>query len=221
MPSHIFFKDLVKQAWSDTRAEIGLSWGTAIRTFAAFVGTILLYYWFKSEADVMSVWEGGLYSFLIFIALVFLPCFLWNLWLAPYRILAERFNERLNTHKEESSDPPKSADFSDYKNYTDIELYGAACLWVGLEPHYPLRDSKAKAKLGLLKSAIRKKKLSSSWQSSSLKDIYEGVTDRSPTDHQPVSMIALRKYADFIGDVPTFLEHVSVPSIEENKGQSG
>ena len=224
MPSDILFKDLVKRAWHDTRAEIGWSWGMAVRSCVAFIGIILFHYWFKSEADAMSVWEEGLYSFLIFIALVFLPCFLWNLWLAPYRILSEHFDrasDRLGRGSSTSqSDLPKPANFAEYRQYMSIELHGAACLWVGLEPHHPLKDSRARAKLGQLKSAVRGGVLVCKWKNN-WKEFATGITDQSPTDHQPVSMTALRKYADSIGDVPKFLEHVSVSSTEENNRQSG
>ena len=165
----------------------------------------------------MSIWEGGLYSFLIFIALVFFPCFLWNLWLAPYRILEEQIN-RIDENRGPKT--IKLTDFSGYIRYQDIELYGAACLWEGFEPHYPIKDSKILARLGELRSAVRKKVLSSKW-GPTLQDIARGVSNPSLPDDYPVSIIALRKYADSIGDVPVFLQHVSVPSAEEKKGQGG
>ena len=105
MSFDILFKELVRRAFQDTRAELGLSWGMAIRSVAALVGTILVYYMFKSEVDVVSVWEGGFYSLLVFM-LVFLPHFLWNLWLAPYRLLQERLDALEKHLKDIHSESP-------------------------------------------------------------------------------------------------------------------
>lgn len=171
--------------------------------------------------EMVLAWVGGMIA-------AFALHFLWNLWLAPYRAMEERLNE-IEENKGSGGnslqpEPIKLTDFADYINHKNIELFGAACLWIGLEPHYPLRNSKAKAKLSLLKSAIRSGDLSCQWKGrwENWNEITSGKAPRrSPNDDQPVSMIALRKYADTIRNVPPFLEHISVPRNEEEKGQSG
>lgn len=109
---------------------------------------------------------------------------------------------------------------TDYQNHKTLSLYEAACLWVGVEPHYPLKNSDAIAKLSFLKSVIRSGHLSCQWKTGIeiMSELTGGKHRRlSPDDDQPVSMVAMRKYADTVGDVPAFLEKVSVPSTEENK----
>lgn len=225
MSSVISDKNFFKSSCKKTLSDFGVSCSSIVTYSTTTLVPLILSLWLKWEELAVSgwrvAWEPFLYG-LCGMTLTFVVHFLWNLWLAPYRAMEERLSE-IEENKGSGSaslqpEPTKLTDFSGYKHHDNIQLYEAACLWVGLAPHHPLKDPKADVKLSLLKSAIRGRKLSSNWERFSLKDKYEGVTDRSPSDHQPVSMIALRKYADSIDDVPTFLKQVST---EEDKEQSG
>ena len=114
------------------------------------------------------------------------------------------------------------ADYSEYHNYL---LYDGACLWVGVRPHHPVTHLKAEIKLGQLKSAIRGGQLQCQWRYTLGEALafFAGQTiDRNPSDKQVVGRVALRRYADLIGDVPEFLRHVQapveLPPAEENGG---
>ena len=102
---------------------------------------------------------------------------------------------------------------TEYQNHKTLSLYEAACLWVEIEPHDPITDQGATAKLSFLKGAVRNDELICAWRSSwtRIHDIVHGIKDKSPTDHQEVSMVALRRYAEKIGNIPLFLRHVSLP----------
>ena len=220
MSSVLSIKDIYKRVWGKIKADFDWSWFSVFKHYGPVVGTALLYYVVRGGELTMTLWsfaEPALYA-LGGAALVFFPHILWNLWLAPYRIMEERLNSiqenKVFGGTSPQPEPIKLVDFADYKNHKNIELFGAACLWGGLEPHYPLRDSKTKAKLSQLKSVIRSGDLLCQWKSGweSFSEIAGGKPPkRSPDDDQPVSMIALRKYADTIGDVPQFLQHVEVP----------
>ena len=138
--------------------------------------------------------------------------FLWNLWLAPYRLMEERLEESLASGKLPAPTPvPIEIDVAAYKGYPNFLLYEAACLWVEIEPHYPVEHSMAKIKLGQLKSAIRGHELYCV-KRGGLAALYVAMNGGSGwTDHEQVSSVELRQYADRIGDVPKFLQHVQVP----------
>lgn len=154
--------------------------------------------------------------------LAFVLHFLWNLWLAPYRILEERLDNKLSvTEKSTSSNSPKEpqpANAALYQNHKTLSLYEAACLWVEIEPHYPIVDQRAGAKLSCLKGAVRNGELVCAWRSSwtHIVDTVQGIRDKTPTDSQEVAMVALRRYAEKIGSIPLFLRHVSLP-LESSK----
>lgn len=73
--------------------------------------------------------------------LTFVIHFLWNLWLAPYRLIEQRLNEELSNREKDTfvtsttrQREPKPANIALYHNHTTLLLYEAACLWVEIEP---------------------------------------------------------------------------------------
>ena len=205
----------ISRAWWDTIAETGLSVGTGIRSFLVLVITGLLYYVLKNESDAMMSWETGVYGFLAALA-VFLGHFLWNFWLAPYRFLEDRLNSELTGSKKGASDvivKPQPANVALYQNHKTLSLYEAACLWVEVKPHYPIVDHGAEAKLSYLKGAVRNRELVCEWRApwTMIHDTLYGLKNKTPTDYQEVSILALRRYAEKINDVPLFLRQVSLP----------
>ena len=129
--------------------------------------------------------------------------------------LLETDLERPSTEPTVQQEPLRKFDVADYSEYTSYLLYEAACLWVGIKPHHPVRDYLSEVKLGQLKSAIRDGDLLCQWQNGLLifLNFLSGrpTTLPNPSDHQPVPAIALRRYADSIGEVPAFLRNVQVP----------
>ena len=98
-------RTLLKRAWSDTAQSHDLTLGTGIRSLAAPLATFLLFYYVLGGPKAMSeAWTLGL-SGLAAVSVGFLPLFLWNLWLAPYKILNERLGEIASAQT-----PPKEVD---------------------------------------------------------------------------------------------------------------
>ena len=167
-----------------------------------------------------EVWTF-LYGCLVFVVAVFVPTFLYNLWLAPYRLIEKRLDKELSGSKRAVSGSPKEpqpANVALYQNHKTLSLYEAACLWVEIEPHDPITDQGAAAKLSFLKGAVRNDELICAWRSSwtRIYDIVHGIKDKTPTDYQEVSVVKLRQYAEKTGGVPLFLRHVSLP-LESSK----
>ena len=96
---------LFKRAWQETAKSYGLTLETGIRSLLVPLATfILLYTVLGGPKAVSDGWTLGL-SGLAAVCAGFLPLFLWNLWLAPYKILNERLDEIASTQT-----PPKKVD---------------------------------------------------------------------------------------------------------------
>ena len=124
----------------------------------------------------------------------------------------DRLNAMNQAERPISREPSKKFDVTDYKEYRFPTLYEAVCLWVEVHPHHPVTNLKARIKLGELKGAIKGGRLRCAARNGlvTLVTVLSG-TDPEPSDHQRVSLVELRRYADRINAVPKFLEHVQVP----------
>ena len=88
---------LLKRAWQETAKSYGLTLETGIRWILVPLATFILLYTVLGGAKAVSDgWTLGL-SGLAAVCAGFLPLFLWNLWLAPYKILNERLDEVAST----------------------------------------------------------------------------------------------------------------------------
>ena len=208
----MFDVSVFKRAWRDTLAAFSLSLGTVVRSLLGAMAFFLLLFWGRGEERALDEITD---YFLYLVAIAggaFLPTFLWNLWLAPYRIMQERL-DAVDNSKLPDFAGMQEIDISDYKHHKNILLYEAACLWVDIKPHFPLKHPRAEAKLSLLKSAIRNGELvcNSLAGLSLLAHVLTGEKPRSPDDDQQVLLVELRRYADVLGEVPKFLQHVHVP----------
>ena len=140
MPSVAIVKDFFRRAREQTKADLGVSWRTTVTYCTMTLVPVLLSYWRKSGKQAMSFSDSlePIAYGLCGMVLTFVVHFLWNLWLAPYYLLKEREDEikknkgfgSLNAQLE----PIRLTDFSDYGHHQTIELFAAACLWVGLAP---------------------------------------------------------------------------------------
>ena len=105
-----------------------------------------------------------LYFFSPFIAIAFVV-FLWNLWLAPYRLMDERIDELANRKGETPSRVNTTpADPSRWKPVQELELYKVAELCGGLSPLRVIEGSNdvAKAVYTELIAALRSGELKGS-----------------------------------------------------------
>ena len=114
----------------------------------------------------------------------------------------------------------RNVDFSKPINPEDwegVEVYllnEAACLWVDVEPHDPIVDAKAKSQFFRLRSAMTTGKLP--YHKGLIRALNEITGEPSlPPGSSILNAISLRRYAESIGDVPTFLQSVKVPVKQE------
>ena len=162
-----------------------------------------------------EVSEIALYV-LAFVAAAFLPTFVWNVWIAPYRLLKEQVDELHQAfgRSHRAVSPATHFNVADWESVRVFQLGDAACLWVGVEPHSPISDPRASAMFKRLSGEIVEGRLQCSRGWAGLSNLMGG-DPWWPKHQQHVSAIALRRYADAVGEAPTFLESVVVPVEEE------
>ena len=196
-----------------------------MRGLLATAGTIFLFTLIGKEKAISEMIDYFIYA-AAFISFAIVPTFLWYLWLAPYRLMEKHLENELNAIRNSTKlapsddiEEPQKVDISYYQNNQNFLLYEAACLWVEIDPHHPIRDQKARAKLSQLKSAIRGNELNCVWGNvfTQLSDVINGNQTRTPSDNQRVSIIALKRYAEAIGDIPSFLWNVLLPTEPSNE----
>ena len=209
----MFNASVFKRAWQDTLAAFSLSLGTVVRSLLGAMAFFLLLFWGRGEDRALDEITD---YFLYLVAIAggaFLPTFLWNFWLAPYRIMQESLDAIVSNGKLPDLAGMQDIDISDYKHHKNVLLYEAACLWIEVKPHHPLRHPKAEAKLSQLKSAIRAGELVCYWENGLIQliNLLNGGKPRSPNDDQQVAAVELRRYAEHIGEVPKFLRNVQLP----------
>ena len=220
--------DVLEQAYTDTRNSFEWSYSTILVGIIVPVGVICLWVYFgKDEKAISEIMDFVIYG-VVFLCLAIVPTFLWNLWLAPYRLMERRLDKEINAIRNstefKSSDDievPQKVDVSLYQNHKSLHLYEAACLWVEIEPHHPIRNPKARAKLSQLKKDINSRKLICEWRNiiTQLADIMNANQSRTPSDNQLVSMLNLRRYAEMMNDIPSFLWHVQLPTEPSNNSE--
>lgn len=220
--------DILKQAFMDTWNSIGWSCGAIFRGIAVPVGVIGLWRYFGNDEKAISEMMDIVMYGVVFLCLAIVPTSLWNLWLSPYRLMEKRLENEINAIRNSTMfapsddiEEPQKVDVSDYQNHGNLLLYEAACLWVEIEPHHPIRDQKARAKLSKLKSAIRSRNLKCVWGNTftQIADLINGNQTRTPSDNQQVSMLNLRRYAEMINDVPSFLWRIQLPPEPSNQSE--
>ena len=157
--------------------------------------------------------------FTAFIGAAFIPCFLWHLWLAPYRILNEKLEEISTVNVVGGVAPalPSNVDVLMWDGTPIYQLGDAACLWVEVEPHNPISNMAARAKFDKLSGAIISGQLHFSKPPiRGLSEFINGQTSNLRYSDM-VSAVGLKKYAQSIGDMPKFLESVKLPMVEAQK----
>ena len=136
-----------------------------------------------------------------------------NAWLAPYRLMHERLDKAIADGALPSAHPITPlvpADIAHLNGTSTFKLGDAACLWVGLRPHDPIADPRAVATFTRLSGAVMEGRLPGS---RGLAYMLSAVSGHPmwPSYEHPVSALDLRRYADRDGNVPPFLQSVSLP----------
>ena len=146
---------IFKRAFIDTLNTVGGPWKT-ILSITIVPGFVAGVWYFQGRDAAMNEWK--LVAIYFGSAGVFgLVLFVFNLWLAPYRLLKERVEE-ISSDKGIPK-PPGKADPKHWKGVEIFKLKDAACLWVGVEPHWPLYTRQAMGMYAELEGAFQSGKL--------------------------------------------------------------
>ena len=106
---------------------------------------------------------------------------------------------------------PRPIDPKDWEGVAGFTLEQAACLWVRVEPHSPISDMRASATLAKLQGAAVLGQLECNPNGLMLLSAALAGSRWRPAPSHFLTAVALKRYADVIGDVPAFLQAVSVP----------
>ena len=204
---------LFKRAWRDTIHDLGFNLGTFWRSLAVpSVFVFLLFIWYDGNKAVGEAIEVGLYV-VAFIVTAIVPTFLWNLWLAPYRLMEESIGNAIAGDRIIMEEIPTLC-IEDWEKVEVLHLHQAACLWVNVVPHYPIRDQRARAALAQLKGAIKTGKLFCEENRYSLL-VHALAASKIPwvKDNEAVTRNELAKYARLLAQpIPDFLKSVELPN---------
>lgn len=83
------------RAWQETVRSYRLTWGTAARSLLGSAAAVGLIYQVLGESAAMTEAWVILLTLLAVAGACFLPAFLWNLWLAPYKIVHDRLDDAM------------------------------------------------------------------------------------------------------------------------------
>ena len=196
------------RAWRETKGSYGLTWGAAVRTILSVAAGLGLVWAVFGLPEAMN--EGALYALYILAAIGagFVPLFLWNLWLAPYRLM----NEKIERSVRRTSSPDYwTPNVDHWAGTKTFKLGDAASLWVGVRPGNPIEDDRAAGKFAELSGAMMRGEIH--YAPGGLRGLTNFLEGKRPWPEysQPISAIALRRYADAKNDVPAFLQSVEVP----------
>ena len=212
------------RACRDTAKSYGLTWGTALRAALVPLVTFFLVYQVMGGKEAVS--EGVILalSALAAVGAGLLPLFLWNLWLAPYRIMKEEVEQlRANSGgpRASLSATPVTArlNVKHWEGTKTFQLGVASCLWVEVRPHDPIEDDRAAGKFAQLSGAMMRGEIP--YRPGGLRALSNAIDGKAawPSYSHPISAVALRRYADATNDVPAFLQSVEVPPDPETAEQ--
>lgn len=148
------------------------------------------------------------------LVLAALSIYFFNLWLAPYRIIGERLDAAIRENKlpYPAHSEATLVDISDWTDTDVFQLGDAACLWVGVCPHNPISNVKALATFKKLSGAIVAGNIQAAPSGlGGLSNLLNGE-QWWPKHAHKVSAVSLRRYAESTGNVPEFLQNVTLPS---------
>ena len=196
--------ECLKRALCDTASALGWK----LRTL---VGGVLLLAFGKTTSVIRLGFEPAMtnlmdwvYTAVIPIAATALCFFMYNLCLAPLRLAREEIARQPK--------PVRKADITLYQGLDRYRLDEAACLWCGVEPENPVTDQRAKAMLVRLKHDYIDGKIQRHEDDGmhSVAILFTKLYGLRPKNSERATAIALRQYAESIGEVPEFLKSVQV-----------
>ena len=209
-------QNILKRAWTDTLSGLGLSHFSLLRIIiwlAVSITFVILISWWRGRLEAMKEASDIALYVVAFFGVAF-ALFLWNLWLARYRLLSERI-EGINSKSLQATASlrkrPREFNVKHWEDTKTFKLGDAACLWVNVRPHDPIEDDRAQGKFAQLRAAMMSGEIPYTPRGlRMLANLLVGNRLWLEYSH-PVSAIALRKYADKTNDVPKFLQSVDVP----------
>ena len=213
-------RKLLRSSYRNTREFYGSS---IKKTTLWIVASILvggsIHVWVAGVEAAMSEWILFVIYGLAPMGVLTILLFLWSFWLAPYRLMAERLDEAIDQKTVEGpSHVPEQAVLEDWRDVASFQLKEAACLWVGLEPHWPLETQKTRAALVQLTSAVKMETLvCPPYGFQSFVNLVYGRA-RWPSSIESVTAIDLARYAQSLDKIPEFLKHVEIPEPETVEG---
>ena len=193
-------KDCLKRALRDTASVLGWNRRTLVAGALLFVtakGSSVFRLGFGPAMTSLMDW---VYTAVIPIAGTCLLLFVYNLWLAPLRIARD---ERISQPM-----PSRVADITLYQGLERYQLDEAACLWCGVEPENPVTDQRAKAMLARLRHDYIDGKIQR-YEDDGMHlaaIVLTKIYGLRPKNSDRVTAIALRQYAEGIGEAPEFLQ---------------
>ena len=209
----------LRRVFADTRRSFGFTWRSLARSILVPAAAVFLMLCVRGfEGALNEAVDIALYA-LAFCGAAVIPVFLWNLWLAPYRMLNERLDEATKLQSDSATSRPGPVVVSAYDGTSTFKLGDAACIWVGVQPHCPIADQAAAAMFTKLSGAVMDGDLP---RPAGLIYGLSALTGQPlwPRHTHPVSATALRRYAERIGDVPPFLASVQIPESEDSDSDS-
>ena len=216
-------QNILKRAWTDTLSGLGVSHFSLPRILiwaAVSITFVILIWWWRGRPEAMKEASDIALNVAAIFGVAFAPLFLWNLWLAPYRLLSERI-KGINSKSLQATvslvKRPGEFNVKHWEGTKTFKLGDAACLWVNVRPHDPIEDDRAQGKFAQLSGAMMRSEISYTPRGFRMfANLLEGK-QLWPEYSHPVSAIALRKYADKTNDVPKFLQSVDVPPEPETE----
>ena len=127
---------VIHKSTIDTLAVFGRGWKNIILAFLLLiVGIVLGFLFLGYERAMDELRILALYTFGP-IGMVVSVVFLWNLWLAPYRLMEDKFDEfASNVHSLGTvAKVPEAPDLERWKRVTSLKLYQVAELCGGVSP---------------------------------------------------------------------------------------
>ena len=178
--------EIFRKAWHETKPFLRMGWKLYVTMCLSLIA-VPLGFWaqcdFKSMTRLGIGFLYGLGSLFAVVGLVFL----WNLWLAPYRLIDERGKP---------GPAPESADPSAWRNVPELKIWEAADICAGISPTDSAKrmNDRSRALLAQLIGAVEDGTLHPV--------VHDGAWG---VKHYRVKREELKRYFTELGEVPEFL----------------
>lgn len=150
---------IFKRALRDTSAYMGVTWQSVVPIAYFIVGTFIHFIRFGMD-EIVNEWQIFI-SYVVGPVIIFaITLFIWNLALAPFRILYEsRIGEGGAAVANKVEQLKTISNFSAWDNVDVFSLWQAACLWAEKAPTWPLANDDEVAYFTMLRQAWKNKQI--------------------------------------------------------------